>query len=193
MEKVAAALYSLDLIFLLSFQLLNRDQPAFAHPVSAYGLGRTARLFRVYLIAGCLAPPILAWQVHVSGDPEFPALVTVCLGLVALGRLGIAVWKDDPHGAPHTLRGNLHRASALLAFTCAFLTVVEVTPELVALHEGARSVADQVLKPVISASFLAVVVTFSSRLRPWFGLAERVFLYATALWFLLATLTLPPL
>lgn len=193
MEKVAAALYGLDLLFLLSFQVLNRDQPAFARPVSDYGLGRTARLFRVYLIAGCLAPPILAWQVHVSGDPDFPVSVTIYLVLVALGRLGIALWKNDPHGLRHTRKGNLHRAATLLAFTAAYMAVVEATPHLVALHEGARSVADEAMKQVISLGFLAVVLTTSPALRPWFGLAERLFLYATALWFLLATLTLPPL
>lgn len=193
MERVAAALYVLDLLFLLSFQALNRDQPAFARPVSEYGLGRTARLFRVYLIAGCIAPPILAWQVHASGDPDFPVSVTVYLGLVALGRLGIAVWKNDPHGGPHTPQGNLHRAATLLAFTAAYMAVVEATPHLLALHEGARSVADEVMKQVISAGFLAVVLTTSPALRPWFGLAERVFLCSTAIWFLLATLTLPPL
>ncbi|MFO1203210.1 MAG: DUF998 domain-containing protein [Tabrizicola sp.] len=193
MEKVAAALYGLDLLFLLAFQVLNRDQPAFAKPISEYGLGRTARLFRIYLIAGCIAPPILAWQVHVSGDPDFPVSVTVYLALVALGRLGIAIWTNDPHGAPHTREGNLHRAATLLAFTSAYMAVVEATPQLVALHEGLRSVGDEVLKQVISVAFLVVVLTTSPALRPWFGLAERAFLYATALWFLLATLTLPPL
>ena len=193
MERVAAALYGLDLLFLLSFQVLNRDQPAFARPISDYGLGRTARLFQIYLVVGCIAPPALAWQVHASGDPDFPVLIPVYLGLVALGRLGIAVWHNDPHDEPHSRRGNLHRAATLLAFACAYMTVVEVTPELVALHEGARSVADDVLKHVISVSFLVVVVTIASPFRPWFGLAERAFLYSTALWFLLASLTLPPL
>jgi hypothetical protein len=193
MEKVAAGLYVLDLLFLLSFQVLNRDQPAFAKPVSEYGLGRTARLFRVYLIAGCIAPPILAWQVHASGDPDFPGSVTVYLVLVALGRLGIAVWKNDPHGTAHTRQGNLHRVATLLAFTAAYMAVVEATPHLVALHEGWRSTTDEILKQVISLGFLAVVLTTSPTLRPWFGRAERLFLYATALWFLLATLTLPPL
>ncbi len=193
MERVAAALYGLDLLFLLSFQVLNRDQPAFARPISDYGLGRTARLFQIYLVVGCIAPPILAWQVHASGDPDFPVLIPVYLGLVALGRLGIAVWHNDPHDEPHSRRGNLHRAATLLAFACAYMTVVEVTPELVALHEGARSVADDGLKHVISVSFLVVVVTIASPFRPWFGLAERAFLYSTALWFLLASLTLPPL
>ncbi len=193
MEKVAPALYGLDLLFLLAFQVKNRDQPPFAKPVSEYGLGRTARLFRVYLIAGCIAPPILAWQVHVSGDPDFPVTVTLYLALVALGRLGIAVWRNDPQGTRRTRRGNLHRAATLLAFTAACMAVVEATPPLVALHEGWRSLADEGMKQVISLAFLAVVLTTSPTLRPWFGLAERVFLYATALWFLLATLTLPPL
>lgn len=193
MEKVAAALYGLDLLFLLPFQVMNRDQPVLAKPVSEYGLGRTAGLFKIYLIAGCIAPPILAWQVHVSGDPDFPVSVTVYLVLVALGRLGIAVWQNDPHGLAHTRQGNLHRAATLLAFTAAYMAVVEATPHLVALHEGWRSTGDEVLKLVISVAFLAVVLTTSPGLRPWFGLAERLFLYATALWFLLATLTLPPL
>ena len=193
MEKVAAALYGLDLLFLLSFQVLNRDQPAFAKPVSDYGLGRTARLFRVYLIAGCIAPPILAWQVLVSGDPDFPVSVTIYLSLVALGRLGIAIWPNEKRGLRRTGKGQMHRAATLLAFAAAYMAVVEATPPLVALHEGARSVGDEVLKQVISVSFLSVVLTISSTLRPWFGLAERAFLYSTALWFLLATLTLPPL
>ena len=68
MEWVATALYGLDLMFLLSLQLLNRDMPAVARPISDYGLGRTARLFRVYLIAGCIAPPFFAWQVHDSAS-----------------------------------------------------------------------------------------------------------------------------
>jgi hypothetical protein len=193
MEWVAAALYGLDLMFLLSLQLLNRDMPAVARPISDYGLGRTARLFRVYLIAGCIAPPFFAWQVYDSGNPDFPASILVYLGLVALGRLGIAVWYSDPHGGPHTRRGQLHRAATLLAFTCAFLVVVEVTPQLVLRHDNALSVADQVLKQVISVSFVAVVLTISFPVHRFFGLAERAFLYSTALWFLLASLTLPPL
>lgn len=193
MEKVAAALYGLDLLFLLAFQVMNRDQPTFAKPVSDYGLGRTARLFKVYLIAGCIAPPLLAWQVHVSGDPDFPVTVTIYLCLVALGRLGIAIWPNEKRGLRRTGKGQMHRAATLLAFTAAYMAVVEATPHLVALHEGWRSTGDEVLKLVISAAFLAVILTISSTLRPWFGLAERAFLYATALWFLLATLTLPPL
>lgn len=193
METVAATLFGLDLLMLLSFQVLNRDYPAFSHAISDYGVGTTARLFRAYVMLGCLAPPLLAWQFVASGNAAFPAAIPVYLGLVALGRLGIAVFPNDPRGTPRTRAGKLHRAATLLAFTCAYMTVAEATPGLVAMHEGARSAADQVLKHLISAGFIAVVLTISHPLRPFFGLAERVFLYATALWFLLASLTLPPL
>lgn len=193
MEIVAATLYGLDLLMLLSFQVLNRDYPAFSHAISDYGVGSTARLFRAYVLIGCLAPPLLAWQFLAADNPVFPAAIPVYLGLVALGRLGIAVYPNDPRGTPRTRAGKLHRAATLLAFTCAFMTVVEATPVLVAMHEGARSTADQVLKHLISAGFIAVVLTISQPLRRYFGLAERAFLYGTALWFLLASLTLPPL
>jgi len=119
--------------------------------------------------------------------------VTVYLGLVALGRLGIAIWKHDPHDGPHTHRGNLHRAATLLAFTSAYMAAVEATSHLVALHQGLRSIADGWMKQVVSLGFLAMVLATSPTLRRWFGLAERLFLDATATWFLLATLTLPPL
>ena len=193
METVAAALYSLDLLMRLSFQVLNREVPVFSRAISDFGLGKTARLFRVYVMVGCLAPPLLAWQFWASDSPAFPAAIPVYLGLVALGRLGIAVWPDDPHGAPQTEAGHIHRAATILAFTCAYMTVVEATPQLGAMHEGLRSSADLILKHTISASFLGVVLTMSPALRPFFGLAERAFLYSTGLWFLLASLTLPPL
>ena len=61
MEWVATALYGLDLMFLLSLHVLNGYMPAVARPSSDYGLGGTARLFLVYLIAGCIAPPFFAW------------------------------------------------------------------------------------------------------------------------------------
>ncbi|MBN8630534.1 MAG: hypothetical protein J0L76_06730 [Rhodobacterales bacterium] len=72
----------------MSCQVLNRDLPAYDRPVGDCGLGHSARLFRLYLIVGCIAPPILTWQVHAKGDPDFPAWITVYLGLVAFWPAG---------------------------------------------------------------------------------------------------------
>ncbi|GLS86876.1 membrane protein [Cypionkella aquatica] len=194
MEIVAAALFSCDILMLISFQVLNRDAPQFAHAISDYGVGKkTAGLFKAYVIAGALAAPLLAWQFWQAQSPSYPASVPFYLMLVALGRLGLGLFPNDPRGAVRTQTGQIHHAATLLAFTCAFMAVAEATPLL------AASVADfpasllSGLKHLISLGFIAVTLTISAPLRRFFGIAERLFLYATALWFLTASLTLPPL
>lgn len=79
---------------------------------------------------------------------------------------------------------NLHRAATLLAFTSAYMAVVEATPHLLPFTK-ARSADAMSRKQLDQSGFLAVILTTSPALRPG-SLAERVFLYATALWFLLA-------
>ena len=193
METVATILYGLDILLLLSFQLLNRDYGQFAHAVSDYGVGKTARLFKVYVISGSTAAPLLAWQFWAAGPPGYPATISIYLVLVMLGRLAIGLFPNDLRGTPRTRAGRLHRAATLLAFTCAFMTVTEATPLLATnVHDTASTVL-VVLKHLISAGFIAVIITISAHMRRFFGLAERMFLYATALWCLVASLTLPPL
>jgi hypothetical protein len=193
METISATLYALDILFLMSFQVLNRDQPMFSHAISDYGVGRTARLFKVYVIAGCIAAPLLAWQFWRSTAPAYPPIITVYLLLVSLGRLVLGLYPNDPLGAPRTTAGQLHHAGTLLAFCCAYMTVAEATPLLLPTIASPLSEILAVLRHVISIGFVAVVITISPPLRHYFGLAERIFLYATALWFLAASLTLPPI
>ena len=193
METVAATLYGLDILLLVSFQILNRDYSLLPQAVSSYGLGKTAGLFRAYLLAGSIAAPLLAVQFWMARDPAYPWVISVYLGLVALGRIGIAIYPNHPSGAPEGFARQMHHASTLLAFACAYMAVVEATPLLSRGLEHGLPEALEWLRHVISAGFIAVVLTISSPLRRYFGLAERVFLYATALWFLTASLTLPPL
>ena len=193
MEAVAATLYCLDIAFLLSFQFLNRDYPPFAQPVSNYGVGSTATLFRFYVVAGSIAAPLLAWQFWMARDPVYPALIPVYLLLVMAGRLAIGLYPNDLRGGPRTRAGQIHHAATLVAFTCGYMVVVEATPQLAPTATGLLPAALFGLKHLISFGFLAVVLTMSAPLRPFFGLAERVFLYAAALWCLTASLTLPPL
>ena len=95
--------------------------------------------------------------------------------------------------SPRTVSGTIHHAATLLAFTCAYMTVAEATPLLAATVGEPLTGLLSALKHVISLTFVAVVLTITPPLRRYFGLVERIFLYATALWFLTATLTLPPL
>lgn len=193
MEILAAGLYGLDLMLLISFQFLNRDEGIFTHAVSNYGLGRSARWFRAYVIAGSLAAPVLAWQFWGARDPTYPPIIPLYLLLVMLGRLALGLCPNDLRGAPRTVSGTVHHAATLLAFTCAYMTVAEATPLLAATVGEPLTGLLSALKHVISLTFVAVVLTITPPLRRYFGLVERIFLYATALWFLTATLTLPPL
>lgn len=193
METVAAALYGLDILILISFQFLSRGYLPFSRAISDYGLGKTARLFRLYVIAGCIAAPLLAWQFWSAQSPSYPVAVPVYLVLVAVGRLGIGLFPYDPRGAPRTKPGQIHRAATLLAFTCAYMAIAEATPLLILSVADPLTDVLSLLKHLISAGFMAVVLTISAPLRRYFGMAERLFLYATAVWFLTASLTLPPL
>ena len=193
METVAAALYGLDILFLLSFQVLNRDYRWFSHAISDYGVGKTARLFKVYMLTGSLAAPLLAWQFWQASAPSYPAVIPIYLLLVMLGRMALGLYPNDLQGTARTKAGKIHHAATLLAFACAYMTVAEASPLLTASVSGALYTALTLLKHLISAGFIAVVITISPPLRPFFGLAERLFLYATAVWFLTASLTLPPL
>ena len=72
------------------------------------------------------------------------------------------------------------------------MTVAEATPLLVATVSDTMTLVLSGLKHLISVTFIAVVLTITPPLRQFFGLMERVFLYSTALWFLTASLILPP-
>lgn len=193
METVAACLYGLDILFLISFQFLNRDYRLFSHAVSDYGVGKTAGLFKAYMICGSFAAPLLAWQFWAAQNPSYPVILPIYLLLVMAGRFALGVFPNDLRGGPRTRAGRLHHAATLLAFTCAYMTVAEATPILLGTVTGPLQVFLGTLKHLISLGFIAVVLTISPPLRRWFGLTERLFLYATAVWFLTASLTLPPL
>ncbi|WP_128514001.1 hypothetical protein [Tabrizicola thermarum] len=74
MEKVAAALYGLDLLFLLAFQVMNRDQPPFAKPVREYGLCRPCEAIRLDLSPAPVTLPSdianrrASWTIVVSAN-----------------------------------------------------------------------------------------------------------------------------
>ncbi|MEO8242076.1 MAG: DUF998 domain-containing protein [bacterium] len=193
MERVAAALYALDIVLLLTFQVLNREYGLFRHAVSDYGLGKTAGLFRAYMLAGSLAAPVLAWQFWHAGGTGYPVMIPVYLLLVMAGRMALGLYPNDLRGAPRTRSGQVHHAATLIAFTCAYMAVAEATPLLASSKNGLLPGVLIGLKHLISLGFIAAVLTISPPLRRFFGLAERLFLYATAFWFLAATLTLPPI
>ena len=85
MATAAAALFGFDIIFLISFPFLNHDHEWFAHPVSDYGVGKTAGLFQTYVILGSIAAPLLAWLGLAVLDVTFAKLSACHQHLSAAG------------------------------------------------------------------------------------------------------------
>ncbi|MBC7735986.1 MAG: DUF998 domain-containing protein [Candidatus Saccharibacteria bacterium] len=184
---VAAGVFALNILLLLSFQVLNRDYGLYAHAVSDYGVGKTAGLFRAYVIVGSLSAPLLAVLFWQSRDPVYPAAIPVYLGLLMMAQIVLGLYPNDLRGTPRTRAGKVHHVATLVAFTCAYLTIADATPLLVA-----TSLMGEVLnwvKHCFSLGFFAVMLTISPPLRRWFGLAERLFLYSCAVWFLCVSLS----
>lgn len=184
---VAAGFFGLDILLLLSFQVLNRDYGVFTHAVSDYGVGKTAGLFRAYVTIASLAVPLLAWLFWQSRMPVYPAAIPVYLLLMTLAQIAVGLYPNDLRGQPHTRVGQIHHAATLVAFTCAYLTIADATPLLVATSRLGEILLG--VKHLFSAGFFAVVLTISPPLRPWFGMAERLFLYSCATWFLFVSLS----
>jgi len=184
---LAAGFFALDILLLTAIQLLNRDYKPFTHAVSDYGVGKTAGLFRFYVTVGSVETALLAWLFWHSRSPAYPAAIPVYLLLLMAARITLGLYPNDLRGLPKTSSGKVHHAASLVAFTTAYLAITDATPILVA-----TSPLGEVLvwvKHCFSLGFFAVVLTISAPLRPWFGLAERVFLYACAAWFLCVSLS----
>ena len=179
---VAAGFFGLDIVLLVAFQILNRDYVILPQAVSDYGIGKTAGLFKADVMIGSLGAPVLAWLFWQSRDPVFPAMIPVYLLLMMLARIALGLYPNDLPGTAHTRAGTIHHAATLVAFTSAYLTIADATPLLIATAPMGAVLSW--IKHLFSAGFFAVVVTISPPLRRWFGLAERVFLFSCALWFL---------
>lgn len=179
---LTSGLYAVNLILLLAFHVLNRQYSPVSNAVSDYGVGPTARLFQIYVTVGTFAALGLAWVVW-HARPALPSAVTYTLLAMAAARVGVGVFPTDLPGTPKTLTGRLHLLAAVLTFTFAYMTIAKATP----LLQGTSTL----LGPLHIAAMVglaAVVITLVGPLRPVFGLAERLFLFATAIWFLVASL-----
>ena len=189
MAWAAAILFGCDIAFLMLFQAINRDFRWRPAAVSSYGIGPTARMFSASVVVGSLAAPLLAALFWVSRAPVYPAAISLYLVAMMVGRIGVGLFPNSPHGSPRTLSGTIHHGATLLAFTAAWMTIAEAEPVLTASAAAPLPGILTLMKHAISLGFIGVVLAMTEPLHRYFGLAERLFLYATALWFLLAALS----
>lgn len=174
---------------MLLIQVLNRDFRRFPNAVSDYAIGKTARLFRAYVVTGSLAAPLLAALFWGSAVPVYPAAISGYLLLMLAGRICLGRFPNSPRGSGRTLSGTIHHAATLLAFAAAYMTIAEAEPVVTASAAAPLPAVLTLMKHAISIVFIGVVLTMTEPLRRYFGLTERLFLAATAIWFLQAALS----
>ncbi|KUL26680.1 DUF998 domain-containing protein [Actinoplanes awajinensis] len=161
--------------------------------VSDYGVGRTAGQFRAAVLANSLGILALtgALAVELGRDPLSTGDYVILL-LIPATRLALAFFPTDVEGTPVTATGRIHLLLAVASFTFVYLSVANLTPPLTG-HPAWSSLGAVLvtLKWIAAAGLAAVVVTMVvPSLRRLFGLAERVYLLSTNLWFLLVALFL---
>lgn len=186
---VASAAWVIALALLAALHLRPPAHNVVRDPVSDYGVGASRPLFQAYGWAGNLGVLALAAAFFTSRAPALPAWLPVTLLALLACRLGVMVFPTDLEGAPRTAAGRLHMVLAIAQFAIAYTLVDNATPLLATAFGGPWTSAMGTLRWVAAASLAALVACLVLRpLRAFFGLAERVFLVAVALWFLCAAL-----
>lgn len=149
--------------------------------VSDFGVGRTRGMFRLSAVAGIVAVTALAVALVATGTFTWRSSLVVLLVVVAVSRIGVAVFPTDVAGAPRTATGRTHLAFAIVQFI-ALVSAVTSNPFTPLGAGAAPRTTGQLLATVASVSLVGVILGVLPVVRRVFGLVERVFLYSTMSW-----------
>ncbi|BCY06993.1 DUF998 domain-containing protein [Actinoplanes sp. L3-i22] len=160
--------------------------------VSDYGVGPTAGLFRLAVIANSLGVLALTGALADGlGQGPFAAVDYMFLLLIPVTRLAMALFPTDLEGSRPTMTGRIHLVLAIASFTFVYLAIADLTGPLRSFTPDSLGIFLVVLRWTAAVALLGVVVTLLARpLRGIFGLAERIYLLSTNLWFLAVALWL---
>ncbi|AEV82960.1 hypothetical protein ACWT_1941 [Actinoplanes sp. SE50] len=160
--------------------------------VSDYGVGPTAGRFRIAVIANSLG--ILAMTGALAdelGLLGFTHSDYVILLLIPITRLALAFFPAGMDSTRTTWTGRIHLILAILSFTFVYLSVAQLTTPLTSFTSDTVGLLLLTLRWLAAFGLAAVVITMlAPALRPFFGLAERIYLATTNLWFLVVALFL---
>lgn len=193
----ACGLYLLSAVLLVRLEAGLRWRDLLWRTISSHALGAGKGRFDTYgvaMITGALCQA-LAVTLHGGFGWAVPGLMLLMVAMLA----GLLLFPTDSHEvAPghHPVRarqrqGYIHLYFATGCFGTAGMIVLLAEPKMALLLSGPALWAMDWLAILVTAMLTMLAVTgFWGPLQTWFGLAERAFFYATALWFFLAALAL---
>jgi Protein of unknown function (DUF998) len=162
------------------------------HAISDYGVGKTRRLFSVYLWLASLGAVALAIALMIGlKAPPVPERAIIFLFLLAVFRIGVSIFPTDLEGQALTKTGLLHYIFAILSIGFVYAIMAQLTPFFQTRpdwHSVNKILA--ILLNIATPSLIAIIITMWKPLRNIFGLFERLFVITTTLWFLIVSLFL---
>lgn len=176
---------------LASLDLRKTGYSVVSHAVSDYAVGPTRPLVTTAIwisVVGALATAGMVWL----GLPTISLLPlwAGALMILSLTRAAVVFFPTDLEGAKPTRTGRIHLTLAVINFAIAYTVLQNLDQRLQPLAAW-RPVAPLLLALdwVASAGLflLVLALVFRPLYRYLFGLSERAFLYAQALWFAVAS------
>jgi hypothetical protein len=154
-----------------------------SNAVSDYGVGKTSKLFVIYLWLNNIGSIAIAFAL--IGLSYIPHIIPILLLVLTLSRIGLSLFPTDLEGEKHTKRGYLHYFFAIILFGLSYYVIHHVTV-VVAGREGRHHVVRflEILSWLTTASLIGTVITMWKPFRNIFGAIERVFILSTTFWFL---------
>jgi hypothetical protein len=189
---VAALATAIQAVALIMLHLLPTGYDPVRDAVSDYGVGRYRGWFWLQAVAGgvgCLALAIALAQLH----PFTPTQAVIALIAATVARFLIPFFATDQDGnrfqTPH---GTIHMILAVIAFGGLVWAATGLWSTLThypAWHgvEGALTI----IPWIMLGSVIAVVLAIRGpRLKPFFGLFERLFYLSSITWVLIVAINL---
>lgn len=161
------------LVSLVSLHLRDTEVSPVRDPVSGYGIGPYRRWFQVEVVAIGVAAAAVGLLVAVHPRP-LP--LVLALFVLTVTRVLIPWFPTDRSGSPATRAGRVHQALALLAFAAIAVAAIlfDGSVAQVASWSWARSVTAWMWTVVGGAALILLGISWA-RIRPIFGLAERLY------------------
>lgn len=167
-------------VVLVRLHLLPTGLDPVPDAVSDYGTTRFHAHYRVMVVLLGAGAALLA--AGLSARTEAGSLVW--LWLYAGSRLAIAGFMTDRDPPPSTTEGRVHLLLAALAFTSIAIAASDVR------WSGSPGALSAIAYGVVATALGTLVTRITPRLRPVFGLVERLLYVTTVAWLIVAAVDL---
>lgn len=182
---LAVVLLVLRIGAMIHLHVVRRDLSPLRNTVSDLGTGTSRREFTVIGILSAIAYVLMFVAFLIQGVGPRLALVALGIGIAAL--LAMLAFPTDLTGTQRTKTGLIHWILAVVQFAGIFVAMVNFD-----LTGIVSADMQSVMRWVIRVSFYAflVILVLPPLRERVLGAAERVFLIATPLWFIVVGVAL---